>query len=351
MTISPSRSGDALFAVALPKVPTMAKRFATHARHVGRGALVFVVFLAAIGLVVTGSLMLYFPTKTTQNEVDEWGDTENPNRVNITVWLTRVDPAGSTIAVTITYVQPVGDLADDKGFFKDDANLYSLTSLQNVTTVIKKGDDVPSVEQRYTVSGYVTDYPFDRYTSSLEFHAWGGPDGETELPLDVTFYGTDSFFAVNSAPGPSVNNTGVDLEISMRRSTPTLVYATFVMVLMLGLAVAAATAGYYAIRRKKGLLFPACSMMAAMLFALIPLRNAVPGSPPIGSVIDFGSFFIATIIIAVTLITTVIVGYRVQLRKDREDDDHDDVVEELAILELEEARFRAAGKPDSPDRP
>ncbi len=28
-------------------------------------------------------------------------------------------------------------------------------------------------------------------------------------------------------------------------------------------------------------------MMAALLFALIPFRNAVPDNPPIGSVIDF----------------------------------------------------------------
>jgi Domain of unknown function (DUF4436) len=75
----------------------------------------------------------------------------------------------------------------------------------------------------------------------------------------------------------------------------------------------AVDAGYYLLRWRRGLIFPACSMMAAMLFALIPLRNAVPGNPPIGSVIDFASFFIAETVIAVALIGSVVIGYRTEI--------------------------------------
>jgi hypothetical protein len=80
--------------------------------------------------------------------------------------------------------------------------------------------------------------------------------------------------------------------------------------LMLGLAAAAAIAAYYVLRPKRGLHFSACSMLAGMLFALIPLRNAVPGSPPLGSIIDFASFFIAEAVISISLISCIILGYR-----------------------------------------
>ncbi len=53
------------------------------------------------------------------------------------------------------------------------------------------------------------------------------------------------------------------------------------------------------------------------LFALIPLRNAVPGDPPIGSIIDFGSFFIAEAIISLSLISGIIIGFRHQLAIER----------------------------------
>ncbi len=88
-----------------------------------------------------------------------------------------------------------------------------------------------------------------------------------------------------------------------------LIFALFVMVLMLGLA-AAAIAAYYVLRPGRGLHFSACSMLAGMLFALISLRNAVPGNPPLGSIIDFASFFIAEAVISISLISCIILGYR-----------------------------------------
>jgi hypothetical protein len=50
----------------------------------------------------------------------------------------------------------------------------------------------------------------------------------------------------------------------------------------------------------------------------VPLRNAAPGAPPIGSVIDFGSFFIAEGLIFLSLIAAVVLGYRVERAKERE---------------------------------
>jgi len=40
-----------------------------------------------------------------------------------------------------------------------------------------------------------------------------------------------------------------------------------------------------------GLVWPAMGWMAATLFALVGFRNAAPGSPPIGALIDYGAFF------------------------------------------------------------
>ncbi|MFD0574689.1 DUF4436 family protein [Kitasatospora gansuensis] len=54
--------------------------------------------------------------------------------------------------------------------------------------------------------------------------------------------------------------------------------------------------------------------MAATLFALVGLRNAAPGSPPIGSVIDYVAFFWAEGIIAASLACTVAFGLRVEHR-------------------------------------
>lgn len=290
-----------------------------HGAHSRRGITVFALGFLVMVSAIAGSLSMYLPTRTTQDQTTYWGDINSPDRVDINVWITKVDPASATMTVTIDVTGPSGSLADAQGFFLDDANLYTLTSLQNMTVQLKKGDYSPVVEQRFALNGLVTDYPFDRYSSLLEYHVVGGPD-TTELPVALTLYSTDPFFAIDSS-ATATQDGGVGIALNLRRSTPTVVYGTFVMVLMLGLAVAAITAAYYILKWRKGLLFPACSMMAAMLFALVPLRNAVPGNPPIGSVIDFGSFFIAAITISVSLVTCVLVGYRSQLKKDRNDGD------------------------------
>ena len=72
----------------------------------------------------------------------------------------------------------------------------------------------------------VTDYPFDRWRA-LSFGVTGGPDGE-ELPVAVTLLSTDPFFAV-SAAGRRLRG-GTSIAVNLRRSTPTLVYTSFVMV-------------------------------------------------------------------------------------------------------------------------
>jgi hypothetical protein len=278
-----------------------------------RGLLTAVLGIVVVLAMVAGSLGMYIPTRSTANTTAFLGDDSTPNRVNVTAWITRVDAGAQTISVSISDVQPVGSLADDAGYLRDNAKLYSTTSLQNESVALKQGEVVPDIEQRYALDGTTTDYPFDNYTAQVDLHVLAA--NGTEIPSAITLFSTDPFFKVTASDnGGNPGSPTVNLALS--RSTPTLVFAIFVMILMLGLAAAAATAAYYALRWHKGLLFPACSMMATILFALLPLRNAVPGNPPIGSIIDFGSFFIAEIVIAVALIASVLFGYRVQRLSD-----------------------------------
>jgi hypothetical protein len=277
-----------------------------------RGLLTALLGIVVVLVMVAGSLAMYIPTRNTANNTAYLGDASNPNRVDVTAWITRVDTTAQTVSVSISDIVPVGLLADDSGYFRDDAKLSSTTTLQNESVALKKGEMVPDIEQRFALDGTPTDYPFDRYTGLMDLHVLAA--NGSEIPTAITLFSTDPFFKIVASDNRGDPDSSIGLD--MWRSTPTLVFAIFVMIMMLGLAAAAATAAYYALRWHKGLLFPACSMMATILFALFPLRNAVPGSPPLGSIIDFGSFFIAEIVIAASLIASVLFGYRVQRLSD-----------------------------------
>jgi len=245
------------------------------------------------------------------NYTENFGAVATPDRVHVDVWISHVDTVSETLSVEIATVTPRGALADPDGGFRRDIVLT--TSALGAPITIKQHDTGADTELRFAVNGTITDYPFDRYTSLLTFDA-ADADGAS-LPVAVSIWSSDPFFrnAPSAASQEDATGHGAAITLTSTRSTPTMVFALFVMVLMLGLAAAAVTASYYLLHWRRGLIFPACSMMAAILFALIPFRNAVPGNPPIGSVIDFASFFIAETVIAVALIASVVIGYRIEI--------------------------------------
>ena len=273
--------------------------------------------LALLLAVIAASVSGYIASRHSTNQQSYFGDWDNPDRVEVTAWITRVDATAQTLSMTIIDVRPFGSLADTTGNFAQDATLFT-DAVGNWRAQIKGGDSAPDIEQRITVGGTATDYPFDRYTSDIELHVTDA-DGN-ELPTAITVLNTDSFFRVSMAQA-SAPSGGTLINLNIQRSMPTLVFAVFIMVLMLGLAGAAAVAAHYVLYWKRGLVWGACSMLAGILFALIPLRNAVPGNPPIGSIIDFGSFFIAEAVISLALISSVLVGFRHQMAIERGEND------------------------------
>ncbi len=275
---------------------------------------VVVISVLALVLLMAGSLALYASSRHWAEDGLQLGDFDKPNRVDLTVWVNRLDTATLTVAATVTDIEAHGTFADEDGHLNLATKLET-NSFSNRSVILPIGDATSVIEQNFGLAGIPTDYPFDRYSAFVALNVVA--DDGTVLPTTVTVFDNDPFFRVGLTQDPDVSGDGVDGDLFMQRSTPTLVFAVFVMILMLGLAAAAVTASYYALRWRRGLVLPACSMMAAILFALIPLRNAVPGGPPIGSLIDFAAFFIAEAVISIALITSVVLGYRHDITYER----------------------------------
>ncbi|WP_225730217.1 MULTISPECIES: DUF4436 family protein [unclassified Nocardia] len=273
-----------------------------------RGPLWFAIAVLALVTTFAASLAMYEGGRSRADTVYRVGDTGEPNRVDIDVWVGKLDPAMQTATVEVL-AQPRGALADRSGFFAADSVLYT-SGLKADPIKIKAGEPISALELKVAMAGTFTDYPFDSYRTTLAFDVL---QGDRHLPLTASVSSGDTFFTLEEAPAAD----GVDLAVHAKRSSPAVFFALFIMVLMLGLAVAAAIASFYVLRWRRGLMWPACSMMCALLFALVPLRNAVPGGPPIGSIIDFTSFFIAEGVISVALVASVLIGYRVEIAKER----------------------------------
>lgn len=156
--------------------------------------------------------------------------------------------------------------------------------------------------------GTVTDYPFDHYVAALAF---GAAQGDHSLPLRVKLSELDPFFLTKITFKAAGGGIVLDL-VRISRSRGTFILAWFMMVAMWALALSVLGGAYVIVRRRMGMVWPALAWMAATLFALVGLRNAAPEGPPIGSLIDYASFFWAEAIIAASLAVVVVTGIRAE---------------------------------------
>jgi hypothetical protein len=256
------------------------------------------------------------------------GDTTNPDHVTVTVLIQSVDPATARISAQVE-LKGAGALVDERTHdLKEDATLIS-NAVTNPTVVAKANERPEFVSVQFALrDGIITDYPLDSYTTNFHFRVMTGTGAsQHSVPIRAVFDNIDAFFKVAPQQEKSIEvhrDGGAAKTIAtpqslfaatatVERSTSTVMFAVFIMVFMWCLTIAALIAAWYVASGRLGLFWSALGFLGTLLFALIPLRNAVPGDPPIGSLIDFASFFIAEGVVSISMIVTVLHGYHIEI--------------------------------------
>lgn len=156
-------------------------------------------------------------------------------------------------------------------------------------TPFEDGGLIAPIETSLVMDGEIENWPFDRYTvrtimSAIEEDA----DGES-IPLPTTVQpakrgipGWD--IAVAESP---LGDGVLAVDITVSRSGSTIAFGIVLLTLMVIIPVLVVTVAVMVLRGRRKVEVTALGWMGAMLFATIPLRNFLPGSPPIGSWIDY----------------------------------------------------------------
>lgn len=149
-----------------------------------------------------------------------------------------------------------------------------------------------------TISGDPSVWPFDRYRSGpVTIDLIYGTERPEQLP--VKFVDRVSGWKLSVA---GEGNPQSPYRVEMRRSPSIAVFAAVVIVVMLALAGVGAFVGIQTARDRRKFQPPMTTWYAAMLFAVIPLRNALPDAPPIGSWVDVT----VTLWVIVTLVMSML---------------------------------------------
>lgn len=156
-------------------------------------------------------------------------------------------------------------------------------------TQFAEGDLISPIETSLVMDGQIENWPFDRYTVRSIMTALQEDSAGESNPLPTTVQpskrgipGWD--ITVSETPlGDGVNA----VDISVSRSGSTIAFGIVLLTLMVIIPALVLVVAILVLRGRRKVEVTTLGWMGAMLFATIPLRNFLPGSPPIGSWIDY----------------------------------------------------------------
>lgn len=269
-------------------------------------ALLRFAIVPAILVLCAAGVGLYINQRDTLRHKYSSGNSKSANRVDLAVTVRRVDPTNGDLVLSLL-PDPTGTLTNDGGISPTKRLLIATSSSANPELSFDRGQPISQRTVQVSLSGgSLTDYPFDHYTTLLGFGA--SADG-VDVPLQVDLQEADPFFLTKVKSTGTLSSAVFD-QIRVSRSRGTLILAWFMMIAMWALALSVLGGAYVITARQQGMVWPALGWMAATIFALVGMRNAAPGSPPIGSLIDYASFFWAEAIVAGSLTFVAVRGVR-----------------------------------------
>jgi len=310
-----------------------------------------IVITIAVIIVFAIALVLVLKIYKSEGEkrsasVSDLGE-KDPNHIEVDVKLVSIDPTKGDMVARLEF-QPKGEYTNDSGdTLSKDVKLFTNGANGKQETDFAKGKRMNSMEVTVNMfDGAVMDYPFDSHRAYLELYLVPGkvekkadaakaaatptpvptpvadtvndekkpePDkkaateekDDEEIPIGVDFEGSVPGFKITASKSKESTNDYVGIDMMVARASTTKFFSFFVMVMMWGLTIAVLLLTLSVVLRGRKVEVSMFSFTAALLFAFSTVRNAQPGTPPVGTYADFISFFWAEVIIALCLVALV----------------------------------------------
>ncbi len=312
--------------------------------------------IVTLAVLIVFGISLVLVLKIYKNEgdkrsaaVSDLGD-KDPNHIEVDVKLVSIDPNKGDIVARLEFL-PKGHFTTDEGStLARDLKLFVNSATGKQELDFPKGKRMNPTEVVVNMfDGLVTDYPFDKHSAYLEIYFMPGKEGvkektaetapkpaepaptpkpeaavgegekkdegekkteaakpdEDDIPIGVDFVGSIPGFKIDAAKAKESTEDYVGIDMTIARASTTKFFSFFVMAMMWGLTLGVMFLTLSVVLRGRKVELAMFSFTAALLFAFATVRNAQPGTPPIGTYSDFISFFWAEVIIALCLIILV----------------------------------------------
>jgi Domain of unknown function (DUF4436) len=158
-------------------------------------------------------------------------------------------------------------------------------------------------------------WPFDSYTTdvlSADVLVGSGADRQY-LPARVEVTGSVEGWDISSTrSGPSTQSSGAgdNVTITLRRAKGPLFFDLGICLVLVSLPAMALFVAIQMLRGRKQFMPPFSTWFAAMLFAVVPIRNFLPGNPPAGAWIDQALVLWVLIALVVSMVLYIVAWQR-----------------------------------------
>ncbi|MCS5732681.1 DUF4436 domain-containing protein [Herbiconiux daphne] len=255
-----------------------------------------VIALIALAVVVYVVVVLLYAASGRPVSLNADRDAD-PSVVTVRLAPQSVNGPGERIVMDVDIAAP------QKLITKDDITLNAPLSViispvagaQSIE--LEEGAIPSSTTVEVNTPGAIENWPFDRYQQSeLVVLAYTVVDGE-KMPLrtvvEMEGYVSGWSFGAIERPsdyyvvGPDGRQNLDVIDLTASRSGSTMAFGFLLLGLLVVMPALVLTVAILAFTGRRKVEATLMSWMGAMLFATIPLRTFLPGSPPIGSWIDF----------------------------------------------------------------
>ena len=289
-------------------------------RHRLRRLLLGALAVAVVVALYATGLTFYFAAQHRASAIVFKNENSPPDHLAALARTITFDPNKGDMVVRVE-VRPSGNLAAADGVSVNrPVSIDVVGGTGKASYRYNAGDRIAPVDVTIGLNGDVNSYPYDSYQSGFAMDATAGPAPDAAqqgaapavAPTVLEFDGALSGYRVKTASLPTnpedVNVLALDLTV--KRASVTVAFAILMLVLQGLLALAAAMLAIFIIRRHRRVEIPMLTWLAALLFAIVPLRNAMPTAPPIGAEVDVIVFFWAVTVITVSLLSILITWLR-----------------------------------------
>lgn len=202
----------------------------------------------------------------------------------VTLDIEGIQPYRNALTANLT-VSPGSALLDQSGNLKEDLSVAVTSATTPVNRSWPKGTQPGVFPVSLNVNGDVSDWPFDSYRSGpISVDLFRGA-AKTPERASVTFVDRLPGWQVE-VPGGKTGDVLVPYRVEVQRSPSTVAMAIALLGVLVAIAGVALFVAVQTARDRRKFQPPMTTWFAAMLFAVIPLRNALPDSPPFGAWVD-----------------------------------------------------------------